>query len=184
MPFVTSLIFSFSVLHLLAYLSVTCCTTASNHPISKHKPHLFTDTLSGKNGNALSGCNIWLENESHMKLLHCLNKHTGQISHEQGTTNPRHQVTWATKLCMEAHNICGSPILNLLHVILLVPKILWWILDFWTICRPQLMVFKMFKLVATSDLHQLFKKLTGPQSQCTNRDDSIFILYFAWWQCW
>jgi hypothetical protein len=32
----------------------------------------------------------------------------------------------------------------------------------------------MFKLAATFDLHQLFKKPTGPQSKCTQM--SVFIL--------
>jgi hypothetical protein len=34
----------------------------------------------------------------------------------QGCTNPRHQVTWATKFCMVALNICGSSVCNLFHV--------------------------------------------------------------------
>jgi hypothetical protein len=34
----------------------------------------------------------------------------------QGCTNPVHQVTWATKLCMVALYICWFAVWNLLHV--------------------------------------------------------------------
>jgi len=34
----------------------------------------------------------------------------------QGCTIPRHQVTWATKFCMVALNICGFSVCNLFHV--------------------------------------------------------------------
>lgn len=39
------------------------------------------------------------------------------------------QVTWATRFCMLVPNICGSSILNLLHVMAL--WILWQLQDFW-----------------------------------------------------
>jgi len=38
------------------------------------------------------------------------------------------------KFCVVAPNICGSLVWNLLHVTLLEPKILRWLLDFWKIC--------------------------------------------------
>jgi len=55
-----------------------------------------------------------------------------------------------------------------------VLKILWWIPDFWKFADPSSQVFNMLKLAATFDLHQLFKKPTGPQSKCTQT--SAFIL--------
>lgn len=42
------------------------------------------------------------------------------------------QDTWATRFCMLVLNICGSSILNLLHVMAL--RILWQLQDFWKIC--------------------------------------------------
>ena len=57
-------------------------------------------------------------------------------SSEQGCTNPRHQVTKVIKLCTMEVTICASSQWNLLHVTLLVPRILRWLLDFWKICIP------------------------------------------------
>jgi len=37
---------------------------------------------------------------------------------------------------MVASHICGSSARNLLHVIILVPKVLKWLIDFWSICVP------------------------------------------------
>jgi hypothetical protein len=34
----------------------------------------------------------------------------------QGCMNPRHQVTWTSKFCMVAINICGSSVCNLFYV--------------------------------------------------------------------
>jgi hypothetical protein len=41
-----------------------------------------------------------------------------------------HQVAEATKFCTVAPNICGSSARNLLHVTLLTPRILRWLLEF------------------------------------------------------
>jgi hypothetical protein len=43
---------------------------------------------------------------------------------QQECTNHRHQVTQATKFFMVAHNICGSSVWNLLHVMLLALRLL------------------------------------------------------------
>ena len=48
-----------------------------------------------------------------------------------GYTTLECQVTWATEFCMEAHNICSSHLLSLLHVTLLG-----WLLDITKICAP------------------------------------------------
>lgn len=45
----------------------------------------------------------------------------------QGCTNPENQDAQATKFCTVAPDICGT---------LLAPRILRWLLDFWTICAP------------------------------------------------
>jgi hypothetical protein len=42
----------------------------------------------------------------------------------------------ASKFCMVVPNICGSSVRNLLQVILLPPRILRWLLDFWKFCAP------------------------------------------------
>jgi hypothetical protein len=57
----------------------------------------------------------------------------------QGSTNPRHQVAVAIEFCMVALNIFGSLALKLLHITLLAPSSLWWLLDFFgTLCTPVL----------------------------------------------
>jgi len=48
-----------------------------------------------------------------------------------------HQVTVATGFCTMAPNISGFSVGNLLHVTLLAPRILRWLLDFWKICAPM-----------------------------------------------
>jgi hypothetical protein len=53
---------------------------------------------------------------------------------EDSCTNPRCQVMQATKFCTVVPNICGSWVWNLIHVILMVPRVLRWFLDFWKIC--------------------------------------------------
>jgi hypothetical protein len=42
----------------------------------------------------------------------------------------------ARKVCAVAPDICGFCLWNLLHVTLLSPRILTWLLDFWKICAP------------------------------------------------
>ena len=46
------------------------------------------------------------------------------------------QITKATKFYMVASHICGSSVRNLLHVIIMVPRVLRWLLHFWSICVP------------------------------------------------
>jgi hypothetical protein len=50
----------------------------------------------------------------------------------QGCKNPGCQVTQATGFCTVA--LCGSSLRTLLHVMLLVPRILRWLLDFRKMC--------------------------------------------------
>jgi hypothetical protein len=54
----------------------------------------------------------------------------------QGCTNSGFQVTQAITFCIMAPNICGFSVLILLHVTQLSPRILRWLLDFWSICGP------------------------------------------------
>jgi len=54
-----------------------------------------------------------------------------------GYTDIRCLVAAATKFCTVAPNICGPSFWNMLHVTLLVPRILRWLLDFWTVCTIQ-----------------------------------------------
>jgi len=54
----------------------------------------------------------------------------------QGCTNPRRQVSRATKFCSETLNICGPSVWDLLHDTILAPKILRRILNFWKIFVP------------------------------------------------
>ena len=56
----------------------------------------------------------------------------------QGCANPGIQVAVATKFSTVAPIICGFSALNSLHVTLLAPRILRWLLEFWKICAPLL----------------------------------------------
>jgi hypothetical protein len=54
----------------------------------------------------------------------------------QECTIPKNQVAEATELCTVVPNIFGSSVWNLLYSILLAPRILRWLLDFWKISAP------------------------------------------------
>jgi len=54
----------------------------------------------------------------------------------QGCKNPRHQLAITTDFCTVVPNICGLSVCNLLHVILLAPRILRCLVHFWKICAP------------------------------------------------
>jgi hypothetical protein len=56
------------------------------------------------------------------------------LSQLQRHTNPGREIAVAAKFCSVALNICVSSVLTVLHVTLLAPRILKWILDFWKIC--------------------------------------------------
>ena len=54
-----------------------------------------------------------------------------------GVHNPERQVAMATKFHTVAPNICGSSVRNLLHVTLLAPRSLRWLLHFFKkFCSP------------------------------------------------
>jgi len=53
------------------------------------------------------------------------------FNEHEGHRNSGYQVTLATSVCTVTQNTCGSSVLNLLHVTLLAPIILWWLTDFW-----------------------------------------------------
>ena len=67
--------------------------------------------------------------------MHCVLK---LLSSVQGYTNTGSQVAQATKFGLVMPNIYGSSVWNLLHITLLVPRILRWLLGFWKICGLQL----------------------------------------------
>jgi hypothetical protein len=54
----------------------------------------------------------------------------------QGCRNPVRQVAQATKFCTVAPDICGSSEPNLFHFILLTPRILMWLPEFWKTSVP------------------------------------------------
>ena len=56
------------------------------------------------------------------------------FSLDGGYMDTRCLVAVTTKYHTVAPNICGPSLWNLLHVTLLVPRILRWLLDFWTVC--------------------------------------------------
>ena len=57
----------------------------------------------------------------------------------QGCTNPGRQVARTTKVCTVAPNICGFLVWNLLHITLMAPRILSWLLYFFkNMCPPVL----------------------------------------------
>lgn len=75
------------------------------------------------------------------------------------------RITWGTKFCVVVPNICGLLAWNLLHIILLVPIILRWFLDFWnplivTCYRAEIMLLRMSPLTSN-----LFNACT---TNCTN----------------
>ena len=70
----------------------------------------------------------------------------------QRCTNPGHQVGQVTKFWMVVPNICGSSVWNLLHVTLLAPRILKWLLEFWSCCAP--LAWYMLLYFLTSPFHQ------------------------------
>ena len=57
------------------------------------------------------------------------------------------------KFCVVASSICWSSVWSLLHVMLLTPRILRWLLDFCQICAPLVMM--PSRLVGTGSSNQL-----------------------------
>ena len=55
---------------------------------------------------------------------------TSTDQEEQTCKTPVCQVTVATEFCTVAPNMFGSSLRNMLHVMLLAPRILRWLLDF------------------------------------------------------
>lgn len=70
----------------------------------------------------------------------------------EGYTNPGFQVDWVTKFYMVAPNICEGSVGNVLHVTILVPRILIWLLDILKkkkVCPPpHIMVFHITTNIA------------------------------------
>ena len=84
-------------------------------------------------------------------ILHCLNKHTEHVPWGNyisihptiwskqctaGVHKFQYQLTWVTRFCMVAPNICGSWVWNLLLVTLMTPGILRWLLHYSNFCGP------------------------------------------------
>jgi hypothetical protein len=67
------------------------------------------------------------------------------MSQSQRCTSPGRQVSVANNFCTVAPNICGPSVWNVLHVTLLTPRILRWLLGFWKICASLAYIF--FKLI-------------------------------------
>ena len=78
------------------------------------------------------------------------------IYDRQGWTNSRRQIAWASKFWTVAPNIFGSS-RNLLHVSLLAPRILRWLLKFWKFVHPFYMVkntqFEECQYISSSTVH-------------------------------
>jgi hypothetical protein len=53
---------------------------------------------------------------------------------DQEYTDPRHHIAQVTKFCIVTPNICGFSVCYLLHVTVLVPGVLRWLVDFCKIC--------------------------------------------------
>ena len=66
----------------------------------------------------------------------------------QRCTNPGHQVAQVTKFWMVMPNICGSSVWNLLHMTHLAPRILKWLLEFWS-CAPLAWYILLYFLAST-----------------------------------
>lgn len=54
----------------------------------------------------------------------------------QGCTNHGRKVFLATKFYMLTPNVCESSVWNMIHVTLLEPGIVWWLLDAWKTRLP------------------------------------------------
>ena len=59
-----------------------------------------------------------------------------ESSSGQGCSNPRNQVTWATKFHMVAPNICGSLVWYIFYIILVANWILRWLQIFGKFVNP------------------------------------------------
>ena len=96
------------------------------------------------------------------------------ISVQQGYTNPRHLVSWVTKLYMVAPNVFGSSTWYLLHVTFLVPTIFRWLLHCWKICGHLLCsILNVFQ-----DLLELGHWTFGLQVRCCFSDCRIWPVWY------
>ena len=68
-------------------------------------------------------------------MINCTVERRCQVL-EQGFTKLGSQVNVATKCLSLAHNISGALVWNLLHVTVLAPRVLSWLLDLWKFCVP------------------------------------------------
>ena len=79
-----------------------------------------------------------------INYLHCEEWHYIERYHckicgsgyKRGVHKSWGEIALATTFCAKACNICGSPVWNLLHVMLPAPKNLSSLLDFWKFCDP------------------------------------------------
>lgn len=56
----------------------------------------------------------------------------------QGCISPGRRVVRVTYFYTVASSVCGPSVWNFLHVKLVAPRILRWVLDFWKTCAPLL----------------------------------------------
>jgi hypothetical protein len=121
-----------------AYLKVSKCGCSWScarriHPQGK-RCMSWCDTISDTAYNTISQC-MFPENVSNETSAHHTVHH---IQQRQRFTKPRGQVAAETKFCMLVPNICGCSVWTSLHVTLLAPRILRWLLDFPEhLCVPE-----------------------------------------------
>ena len=72
-------------------------------------------------------------NRKQLSFLHGRRVFIWHKAQPQVSSNPGRKVAVASKFCTVAPVICGSSIRNLLHVTLVAPRILRWLLDFWKV---------------------------------------------------
>lgn len=94
-------------------------------------------------------------------------------SPQQGCTNSGCHITLVIKFCTMVPNICGSSMRNLLHVTILAPKILRWLLDFLTICATHVCSIKILcahlSKISTWLLAVSIQKSTTSQYWCQEK---------------
>jgi len=84
-------------------------------------------------------------------------QHKREVATNRTCTNPGRQIAWPTAFGTAVPDICGAPpVWDWLHITLLVPRILKWLLHLWIICAllPQIIL----KSFMTSRLHNLMDR--------------------------
>ena len=124
---------------LVYYVNIACSITKGNGACWIKHTHTHTHTYAHAHVRAHTHTHT-------KKLIWWSQKHTSFIFKNdsglkrieycsgQGCRNLVCHVSMGTTFCMVVPNIYWSSVWNLLHVTILAPRMLWWLLDFWKTC--------------------------------------------------